>query len=387
MAASTLLLLAGCRPDTIWAPDGKSLAVATPSGLYRFDLATEKFQPLVRGPQQVINPTWSPDGKRVCYFLTTSQRGKVTAASLAVLDVPSRKQTVLVPKLGLLEKKPGPLGNPGVMLKQVFTSSWSPDGKRIAYINYQGGRSVLAVMPATGGASKVLTTPQNEALSPAWSPTGTEIAYLVEERGQPGPAGIPASHGPITVHSILPDGKGHRLLWNPPAGLGLNPVPLGPQWAKDGQSLAVVAEKIPNGAEGAEPGPDLGASSEVWTIRREGGGEKVADVPGTAIGTSLSADLRSIVFFKATGERQPKNLQVMLLTAPYKEAKPLFTIDVPAEPPNADPSVLESLPVPILSPDGSKAALLDAFAMGGPRLVIAAPGDKEPRQYAVPRGK
>jgi len=390
-AASALVLLAGCRPDTIWAPDGKSLAVTAPGGLYRFDLAKEKFEPLVRGPQRAINPAWSADGKHLCYFLASTQQGKVGSASLVALDLQTRKQTMLVPKLGLPDLKSSqPGSNPALLLKQVFTASWSPNGKQIAYITHQAGRSVLAVVPAAGGTPKSLTAPPNEALAPAWSPAGTEIAYLVEARGKPGPGGIPASHGPITVHSILPDGKGHRLLWTPPAGLALNPVPLGPQWAKDGKSLAVIAEKTPAGTDpAAAPDPTAGTSSEVWTILRTGGGEKLADVPGAAIGCSLSADLRSVVFFRPSSEQPPRHLDVAVLTAPFKEAKTLFTIDVPAEPPGAGgpPGDIDAPPIPTLSPDGSHVALLTTFDPGIPRLLIAAPGDKEPHSYPLPGGK
>lgn len=390
VAASALLLLAGCRPDSLWAPDGKSLTVTAAGRLYRFDLAKEKFEPLLRGPQQVINPAWSPDGKRLCYVLAGIQRGKVSAASLAVLDLATRKQTVLVPKLGLPDAKSAqPGSNPALLLKQVFTASWSPDGKRIAYVTHQAGRSVLAVVPAAGGASKQLTTPPNEALSPAWSPAGTEIAYLVEERGKSGPAGIPGSHGPITVHSIQADGKGHRLLWNPPDGLGLNPVPLGPQWAKDGKTLAVVAEKIAGGADPAgAPGPNPGAASEVWMIRREGGGLKVVDVPGAAISASLSADLESVVFYQPSGEQPPKRLNLAVITVNAREPKILASLDISMPPPEGgNPDDLGVPPIPTLSPDGSRVALLDTLTPGKPQLMIAALAEKEPHWYPLPVNK
>lgn len=384
LLAASAVLLAGCRPDTIWAPDGKSLAVAAPNGLYRFDLAKERFEPLVRAPQHAVNPAWSADGKRLCYFLTTAQRGKVNSASLAVLDLASHKQTVVVPKLSLPDPSNGqPTRNPALLLKQTFTASWSPDGSRIAYITYEAGRSVLAVVPAAGGPSKRLTAPPNEALAPAWSPTGAEIAYLVEARGKPGPGGFPAAHGAITVHSIQPDGKGHRLLWTPPEGLALNPVPLGPQWAKDGKSLAVIAEKTSAGDD-----PDASPTSQVWVIPREGGGEGLIDIPGAAIGASLSADLKSVVFYGAT-PRDRKHLKVSLLTAPYKQPQVLYTLDVPEKPPagGGEPGELDAPPIPTLAPDGSHVALLHAFGPGPARLLLAAPGDKEPRSYLLPAGK
>lgn len=384
LLAVSAVVLTGCRPDTIWAPDGKSLTVAAPGGLYRFDLAKERFELLVRGPQQAINPSWSADGKRLCYFLTSTQRGKVGAASLAVLDLASRKQTVLVPKLGLPDPKQGKPGdNPALLLKQMFTASWSPDGKRIAFINHEAGRSVLAVVPAAGGTPKRLTQPSDDTMAPAWSPTGSEIAYLVEARGKPGPGGFPASHGSITVHSILPDGKGHRLLWTPPENLALNPVPLGPQWAKDGQSLAVIAEKNVPGED-----PMAGPKSQVWVIPRTGGGEGIINVPGAAISASLSADLRSVVFYQAVPNDR-EHLKVSLLTAPYQQPQVLYTLDIPTALPgrHSSPADVDAPPIPTLSPDGSHVALLAAFGPKPPRLLLAAPGDKEPRSYPLPSAK
>jgi dipeptidyl aminopeptidase/acylaminoacyl peptidase len=60
--------------------------------------------------------------------------------------------------------------------------TWSPDGRRIAYVAYRGGKKLLLARPAAGGAEELLIedsaidSPQLE-----WSPDGKVLAYMVFE--------------------------------------------------------------------------------------------------------------------------------------------------------------------------------------------------------------
>jgi hypothetical protein len=51
-------------------------------------------------------------------------------------------------------------------------AAWSPDGSRLAYLGLGG----LAVIPAAGGAPRVLA-PAQGVVPPAWFPDGTRLAY------------------------------------------------------------------------------------------------------------------------------------------------------------------------------------------------------------------
>jgi dipeptidyl aminopeptidase/acylaminoacyl peptidase len=385
------VLLSGCRPGAIWSPDGKLLALETRSGLFRFDVERGSSELLVGGARRAINPSWSPDGKRLCFYLAAIQGERLQGVSLAALDLQTRKQQVLVARISLPQAEKGPPGaSPLLLLKQVLTSTWSPDGKQVAFITHEGGRSVLGVVSSAGGAVKRLTSPPHEALSPAWSPDGTQIAYLIEKRGKPGPGGIPASHGPLTLHLIRPDGTGARKWWTPPAGLALNPVPLGPQWSRDGKSVGLIAEVTPaGGAGGAEGGPPTTAS-EAWSIPVTGPAKKVAEVPGAAIGASYSADLRAITFYLAPpggGPNDPNfaHPEVAVLREPFKTPQTLFRADLgklgPDTPPDQAP---EGPPIPAVSPDGTQVALLEEPPGKPARLRLIRAGEREPRVYPLP---
>jgi eukaryotic-like serine/threonine-protein kinase len=57
---------------------------------------------------------------------------------------------------------------------------WSPDGRRVAYIGYRGGKIGVYVRTAGGGAEQLLVEdPTIDSPQPDWSPDGSTIAYMV----------------------------------------------------------------------------------------------------------------------------------------------------------------------------------------------------------------
>ncbi len=65
-------------------------------------------------------------------------------------------------------------------------ASWSPDGKRIAYISNDNGTQHLRVASASGGRPKSLVSPKMGVCSrPQWSPDGKSISYVYESPVEP----------------------------------------------------------------------------------------------------------------------------------------------------------------------------------------------------------
>jgi Tol biopolymer transport system component len=63
--------------------------------------------------------------------------------------------------------------------------TWSPDGRRIAFVSDRDGNWEIYVMASDGTKQRRLTnTPVDEG-SPVWSPDGKKIAYLVDPFGDP----------------------------------------------------------------------------------------------------------------------------------------------------------------------------------------------------------
>src|SRR3569833_87911 len=56
------------------------------------------------------------------------------------------------------------------MTRAVGGSTWSPDGKQVAFISNISGRNNVWVVPAEGGWPTQLTISDQRQSSPAWSP-------------------------------------------------------------------------------------------------------------------------------------------------------------------------------------------------------------------------
>ena len=69
------------------------------------------------------------------------------------------------------------------MTRLVGRSSWSPDGKNIAFVSNMSGRNNLWTVSADGGFPVQLTVSDQRQTAPAWSPDGKWIAYQSDYDG------------------------------------------------------------------------------------------------------------------------------------------------------------------------------------------------------------
>jgi dipeptidyl aminopeptidase/acylaminoacyl peptidase len=69
------------------------------------------------------------------------------------------------------------------MTRQVGGSTWSPDGKTVAFISNLSGRDNLWLVPSEGGWPMQLTVSDERQTSPTWSPDGKWIAYMSDYDG------------------------------------------------------------------------------------------------------------------------------------------------------------------------------------------------------------
>src|SRR6266536_1206882 len=69
------------------------------------------------------------------------------------------------------------------MTRQVGGSTWSPDGKTVAFISNLSGRNNLWLVAAEGGWPTQLTVSDQRQTSPTWSPDGKWIAYMSDYDG------------------------------------------------------------------------------------------------------------------------------------------------------------------------------------------------------------
>lgn len=67
----------------------------------------------------------------------------------------------------------------------LMSPRWSPDGKKIVFVSFRGGRSSINVVTLANGSIEVLTKFPGINGAPAWSPNGQKIALVLSKDGAP----------------------------------------------------------------------------------------------------------------------------------------------------------------------------------------------------------
>jgi gamma-glutamyltranspeptidase / glutathione hydrolase len=130
----------------------------------------------------------------------------------------------------------------------------APDGRRVAYIAANEGRSRLRVRWLDGDSSRVIVE-DRDAIRPAWSPSGDRLAFATR-----GPRG--------GVWITTPDGRYVNLVSERAAA---------PAWSPDGRSLALVG--LGAASDEYNGDPDRVGDRDVIDIPRDGGMLWTIDVP------------------------------------------------------------------------------------------------------------
>ncbi len=137
-------------------------------------------------------PAVSPDGRWVA----------VSMGNAHVYMTHLRQGSRFDPALALMEVR----GTGTIAVGAGAEPTWSPDGKRLAFVRPVSGRAHLFVANATRGAPALqLTEGADDDAQPAWSPDGSTIAFC----------SAPVSHGiarNANLFVVSPDGSGLRQL-------------------------------------------------------------------------------------------------------------------------------------------------------------------------------
>lgn len=134
-----------------FSPDGRRIAfVSDRSGspqIYVMDANGSDQRRISFGQGDYGSPVWSPDGERLAY-----RNLQGMAARVGVMDSNGSGERIVTSGPG--DEQP----------------SWSPDGSRILFqrLDQASGRTLLAIVPASGGEIRNLPTPQ-AATDPSWA--------------------------------------------------------------------------------------------------------------------------------------------------------------------------------------------------------------------------
>jgi TolB protein len=107
----------------------------------------------------------------------------------------------------------------------ILSPAWSPDGRRLAYVSYEGGRPGVFVQNLAAGSRDQVSAFEGINGAPAWSPDGSRLALTLSKDGNP----------EIYVLDL-----GSRALTRVTSNAAIDTEPA---WAPDSRSLVFTSDR------------------------------------------------------------------------------------------------------------------------------------------------
>ena len=217
-----------------WSPDGKRIAFMSDRDghvnvrhspnyeIYVMDADGGNQLNLTNDPHDDRSPSWSSDSKRIVFSSDRDAGGNHHNIEIYVMDADGENQERLTNNL-----------------TEDQYPSWSPDGKRIAFSARRDGHfenefgitHEIYVMDADGGNEQRLTENRNNDWRPSWSPDGKRIAFMADRKGD-------VVSWDIYVIDVA-GGNEQRLTEN-------RVYDSSPSWSPDGKRIAFMSHREGN---------------------------------------------------------------------------------------------------------------------------------------------
>jgi TolB protein len=107
----------------------------------------------------------------------------------------------------------------------IISPSWSPDGKKVAYVSFEDRKPVIYVHELATGRRISLSNQKGNNSAPAWSPDGKKLAISLSKDGN------------TQIYSINADGTGLQRLTRG------NTIDTEPQYSADGRYIYFTSDR------------------------------------------------------------------------------------------------------------------------------------------------
>jgi TolB protein len=107
----------------------------------------------------------------------------------------------------------------------IISPSWSPDGKKVAYVSFEDRKPVIYVHELATGRRIALSNQKGNNSAPAWSPDGRKLAISLSKDGN------------TQIYNINADGTGLQRLTRG------NTIDTEPQYSADGRYIYFTSDR------------------------------------------------------------------------------------------------------------------------------------------------
>lgn len=130
---------------------------------------------LLRSPEPLMSPSWSPDGTKLAYVSFENSRPEIY-----IQDIYTTRRDKVT-------------DFPGINSSPV----WSPDGKQLAMVLSKDGNPELYVMTLATGQLTRITNHRAIDTEPSWTPDGKSLIFTSERGGRPQLYSVNLSSGSV----------------------------------------------------------------------------------------------------------------------------------------------------------------------------------------------